>query len=102
MLFLGDWWFAKSKATKQEGYIPSNYVAKLKSIEAEPWVDLYYFILWLKPTLLRTIVDIVKMEEFISTSIGALSGIFFLLWFSDTFLAFWSLFGPGAGDILVL
>jgi len=33
----GDWWFAKSKATKQEGYIPSNYVAKLKSIEAEPW-----------------------------------------------------------------
>ena len=32
----GDWWFAKSKTTKQEGYIPSNYVAKLKSIEAEP------------------------------------------------------------------
>ncbi|XP_070397093.1 tyrosine-protein kinase Src42A isoform X1 [Dermacentor albipictus] len=33
----GDWWFARSKSTKQEGYIPSNYVAKLKSIEAEPW-----------------------------------------------------------------
>lgn len=33
----GDWWLARSKATKQEGYIPSNYVAKLKSIEAEPW-----------------------------------------------------------------
>merc|ERR1712088_753128 len=33
----GDWWFARRKATKQEGYIPSNYVAKLKSIEAEPW-----------------------------------------------------------------
>lgn len=32
----GDWWLARSKATKQEGYIPSNYVAKLKSIEAEP------------------------------------------------------------------
>ena len=32
----GDWWFARCKATKQEGYIPSNYVAKLKSIEAEP------------------------------------------------------------------
>ena len=32
----GDWWFARSKATKHEGYIPSNYVAKLKSIEAEP------------------------------------------------------------------
>lgn len=33
----GDWWFARSKTSKQEGYIPSNYVAKLKSIEAEPW-----------------------------------------------------------------
>ena len=32
----GDWWFARSKTSKQEGYIPSNYVAKLKSIEAEP------------------------------------------------------------------
>ena len=32
----GDWWFARSKTTKQDGYIPSNYVAKLKSIEAEP------------------------------------------------------------------
>ncbi len=32
----GDWWFARSRATKLEGYIPSNYVAKLKSIEAEP------------------------------------------------------------------
>jgi hypothetical protein len=26
----GDWWFTQSKATKLEGYIPSNYVAKLK------------------------------------------------------------------------
>ncbi|CAG0917528.1 unnamed protein product [Notodromas monacha] len=33
----GDWWFARSKATKLDGYIPSNYVAKLMSIEAEPW-----------------------------------------------------------------
>ncbi|XP_047737613.1 tyrosine-protein kinase Src42A [Hyalella azteca] len=33
----GDWWFARSRGTKREGYIPSNYVAKLKSIEAEPW-----------------------------------------------------------------
>ncbi|CAK9303552.1 unnamed protein product [Gordionus sp. m RMFG-2023] len=32
----GDWWFARSKQTKKEGYIPSNYVAKFKSIEAEP------------------------------------------------------------------
>lgn len=32
----GDWWFARSKSTKGEGYIPSNYVAKLESIEAEP------------------------------------------------------------------
>lgn len=34
----GDWWFARSKATKLDGYIPSNYVAKLESIEAEPYV----------------------------------------------------------------
>jgi fyn-related kinase len=33
----GDWWLARSKRSRQEGYIPSNYVAKLKSIEAEPW-----------------------------------------------------------------
>ncbi|CAB4061622.1 FRK [Lepeophtheirus salmonis] len=33
----GDWWYARSRSTKLEGYIPSNYVAKLKSIEAEPW-----------------------------------------------------------------
>lgn len=32
----GDWWLAKSKRSRLEGYIPSNYVAKLKSIEAEP------------------------------------------------------------------
>lgn len=32
----GDWWLARSKRTRQEGYIPSNYVARLKSIEAEP------------------------------------------------------------------
>ncbi|KAK6624840.1 Tyrosine-protein kinase Src42A [Polyplax serrata] len=32
----GDWWLARSKSSKQEGYIPSNYVAKVKSIEAEP------------------------------------------------------------------
>ena len=32
----GDWWFARSKATKLEGYIPSNYVAKIKSLESEP------------------------------------------------------------------
>ena len=31
-----DWWYARSKTTKMEGYIPSNYVAKLESIEAEP------------------------------------------------------------------
>lgn len=36
LLLQGDWWLARSKKTRQEGYIPSNYVAKLKSIEAEP------------------------------------------------------------------
>ncbi|XP_033738390.1 tyrosine-protein kinase Src42A-like [Pecten maximus] len=33
----GDWWYARSKTTQNEGYIPSNYVAKLKSLESEPW-----------------------------------------------------------------
>lgn len=33
----GDWWYARSKISKQEGYIPSNYIAKLKSLESEPW-----------------------------------------------------------------
>ncbi|CAG9854909.1 unnamed protein product [Phyllotreta striolata] len=36
----GDWWLARSKRTRQEGYIPSNYVAKLKSIEAEPFSEI--------------------------------------------------------------
>ena len=30
-----DWWQAKSRTTKQEGYIPSNYVAEVKTLEAE-------------------------------------------------------------------
>jgi len=33
----GDWWLAESKLTGLKGYIPSNYVARLRSIEAEPW-----------------------------------------------------------------
>lgn len=37
----GDWWFARAKSNKTvggktEGYIPSNYVAKVKSLESEP------------------------------------------------------------------
>lgn len=31
-----DWWFARSKASGKEGYIPSNYVAPSKTLEAEP------------------------------------------------------------------
>lgn len=33
----GDWWFARHKASGKTGYIPSNYVAKEKSIESQPW-----------------------------------------------------------------
>lgn len=33
----GDWWFARSLKTKLKGYIPSNYVAKFETIDAEPW-----------------------------------------------------------------
>ncbi|XP_019623821.1 PREDICTED: tyrosine-protein kinase Src42A-like isoform X1 [Branchiostoma belcheri] len=38
----GDWWLARTlkqaaPGVRKEGYIPSNYVAKVRSIEAEPW-----------------------------------------------------------------
>ncbi|XP_064607028.1 tyrosine-protein kinase Src42A-like isoform X2 [Liolophura sinensis] len=33
----GDWWYARSRTSKSEGYIPSNYVARIKSLESEPW-----------------------------------------------------------------
>lgn len=36
-LMNGDWWLARSKTTKRIGYIPSNFVAELKSLGAEPW-----------------------------------------------------------------
>ncbi|XP_077366677.1 tyrosine-protein kinase FRK [Festucalex cinctus] len=35
-----DWWFAKAItgiSTSKQGYIPSNYVAPVQSINAEPW-----------------------------------------------------------------
>ena len=32
-----DWWMAHSKETGKEGFIPSNYVAKWKTLEAEEW-----------------------------------------------------------------
>ncbi|XP_071836067.1 tyrosine-protein kinase STK-like isoform X1 [Apostichopus japonicus] len=31
------WWLARSRVTKREGYIPSNYIARQKSLEAEEW-----------------------------------------------------------------
>lgn len=31
----GDWWYARSLSSNQEGYIPSTYVAPDKSYEAE-------------------------------------------------------------------
>ncbi|XP_048841453.1 tyrosine-protein kinase fynb isoform X2 [Brienomyrus brachyistius] len=33
----GDWWEARSLATGGTGYIPSNYVAPVDSIQAEDW-----------------------------------------------------------------
>ncbi|XP_043566537.1 proto-oncogene tyrosine-protein kinase Src-like isoform X1 [Chiloscyllium plagiosum] len=33
----GDWWLARSLATGNTGYIPSNYVAPSDSIQAEEW-----------------------------------------------------------------
>ena len=31
----GDWWFARLKDNGREGYIPSNYVAEINSLDAE-------------------------------------------------------------------
>ena len=31
-----DWWRARNLQNDMEGYVPSNYIAPLKSIEAEP------------------------------------------------------------------
>ena len=31
----GDWWFARSKSTGQEGYIPNNFVTEYNSLDAE-------------------------------------------------------------------
>ncbi|KAL7984299.1 hypothetical protein Chor_002869 [Crotalus horridus] len=33
----GEWWRAKSLLTKKEGFIPSNYVAKVNTLETEEW-----------------------------------------------------------------
>ncbi|XP_004464102.2 tyrosine-protein kinase HCK isoform X1 [Dasypus novemcinctus] len=33
----GEWWRARSLATRKEGYIPSNYVARVDSLETEEW-----------------------------------------------------------------
>ena len=43
---VGDWWYAVSKSTNAEGYIPSNYVAALKSLESELLVIHYYNNKW--------------------------------------------------------
>ncbi|KAG8524136.1 Tyrosine-protein kinase HCK [Galemys pyrenaicus] len=33
----GEWWKARSLATRKVGYIPSNYVARVNSLETEEW-----------------------------------------------------------------
>uniref|UniRef100_A0A673UM13 Tyrosine-protein kinase n=1 Tax=Suricata suricatta TaxID=37032 RepID=A0A673UM13_SURSU len=33
----GEWWKARSLASGKEGYIPSNYVARVNSLEIEEW-----------------------------------------------------------------
>lgn len=30
----GDWWRARSRSTLQEGYVPNNFVAEVKSLDA--------------------------------------------------------------------
>ena len=31
----GDWWFARSKQTGQEGYVPNNFVAEFNTLDAK-------------------------------------------------------------------
>ncbi|XP_064417967.1 uncharacterized protein LOC102352014 isoform X2 [Latimeria chalumnae] len=33
----GNWWLGSALATGEEGFIPRNYVAQVKSLETEPW-----------------------------------------------------------------
>ncbi|XP_006864389.1 PREDICTED: tyrosine-protein kinase Blk [Chrysochloris asiatica] len=33
----GDWWLAKSLVTGREGYVPSNFVAEVETLEVEKW-----------------------------------------------------------------
>uniref|UniRef100_A0A183C3T8 Tyrosine-protein kinase n=1 Tax=Globodera pallida TaxID=36090 RepID=A0A183C3T8_GLOPA len=35
--FQGDWWYANSLVSGKCGFIPSNYVARESSIDAQPW-----------------------------------------------------------------
>lgn len=37
----GDWWLARSLVTGREGYIPSNYVAPVKSVQAQEYVAMH-------------------------------------------------------------
>lgn len=41
----GDWWEARSLTTGETGYIPSNYVAPVDSIQAEEYVFLFILII---------------------------------------------------------
>ena len=36
-----DWWLARSLVTNMEGYIPSNYVAPIHSIETQEYVAIF-------------------------------------------------------------
>ncbi|KAG5841599.1 hypothetical protein ANANG_G00168320 [Anguilla anguilla] len=33
----GEWWRAKSLSTRKEGFVPSNYVAEVNTMETEEW-----------------------------------------------------------------
>ena len=40
----GDWWEAQHAVSGKKGYIPSNYVAKKNTIDAEPWYVCVLFV----------------------------------------------------------
>ena len=59
-----DWWFAQHKDSGDKGFVPSNYIAEYKSLDAEEWVEkamkkIGRSLAWIeaKPKWLETIIN---------------------------------------------
>uniref|UniRef100_A0A2K6QZ25 Tyrosine-protein kinase n=2 Tax=Rhinopithecus roxellana TaxID=61622 RepID=A0A2K6QZ25_RHIRO len=70
----GDWWLAKSLITGREGYVPSNFVARVESLEVERW---FYRSLTRKEAERQLLAPINKASSFLiresETNKGAFS-----------------------------